>query len=61
MSPIGPFVIQVFDPFIKNFPFLNTARVSKFAGFEPRLGSVKQKHPTFSPFIKLGIYLSFYS
>src|SRR5215467_7676554 len=58
-SAIDPEVIHIFSPFrTYSFPtFL--ARVRMPLGLEPKSGSVRPKHPSFSPLAKAGSHLSF--
>src|SRR6185437_10305879 len=53
-SATEPFVIHVFSPLITQQEPCLTARVSIPAGFEPKPGSVKPKHPSASPVCSFG-------
>lgn len=62
ISAMGELVIQFLDPFkIQDPSFYCSALVSIELGSEPTLGSVNPKHPTASPAINSGKYLSFNS
>ena len=60
-SAIDPEVIHIFSP-LRTYSFPTfLARVRMPLGFEPKSGSVRPKHPIFSPLAMVGSHFSFCS